>query len=181
MNADGPPSFAPGWYRYDANLRWWDGTQWGPFAPSPGQIPGAPAFQQTEEAQGRSIAVLCHLGFALGGFILPLVLYLIEEGKPNRNRFVCHHASEALNFLITFMLGWVLAFGVFFVSMFASLPEAGEPPPWGAFLTFPLIFGLAGASWVFGIMGAWKASKGQWWRYPVSIRFVARGIDWQNA
>lgn len=188
------PQFAPGWYPDGLHMRWWDGSQWGPFAPTPdGPIPGGPlgrpgyggpGYGQSEVERGKTLALLSHLGFALGGFILPLVLYLVEQGKPDRNRFVCHHASEALNFMITTMGIWIAAMGALFVSMFASIPSAGsttDSAPWAVFVMFPLMFLLMGASWVFGIIGAWKANNGEWWRYPINLRLVGRGIDWQNA
>jgi len=174
-----PPQFPPGWYADGPHLRWWDGSSWGPYAPS-----GPSAPFQSEEERGKAMAILSHLGFIAGGFILPLVLYLVEKGKPDRNRFVCHHACEALNFMITFMIAWIGSFVLFFVGMAVSIPTsdtASTTPPWGFFAFFPVMFGLMGLSYVFGILGMVRAGQGTWWRYPVTIRFVARGIDWRTA
>ncbi|MFN8051835.1 MAG: DUF4870 domain-containing protein [Acidimicrobiales bacterium] len=173
----GPPQFPPGWYPEGAHLRWWDGANWGPYAPA---TPTGPP--QSEEERGRTMAVVSHLGFIAGGFILPLVLYLIEKGKPDRNRFVCHHACEALNFAITFMVVWIGGF----VLMFATLPftvDTSDSPafPWPLAVLFPLMMLSMLSTYVFGILAMVRANKGVWWRYPVSIRFVGRGIDWRTA
>lgn len=128
------------------------------------------------------MAVLSHLGPFAGGFILPLILYLIEKGKPDRNRFVCHHACEALNFAITFYLCWFGGFIALFATSIASIPDSpNADPPVGIFVFFPLMFILMGLYFVFGIVGMIKAGKGVWGRYPVNIRFVGRGIDWRQA
>jgi uncharacterized Tic20 family protein len=128
------------------------------------------------------MAVLSHLGFAAGGLILPLVLYLLEKGKPDRNRFVCHHACEALNWSITFMGLWFGGFAVAVITMLATFPAAGEnAPPWAFFLMFPIMFGGMALSWIWGILAMVRANQGVWWRYPICLRLVGRGIDWQNA
>ncbi len=155
----------PGWYQdHTGYLRWWDGAGWGPYAPAP------PAPQESNQA----LSVLCHLGIVVGGVILPLVIYL-TEGK--KNAFIRHHAREALNFQITFLIvylgAFALFFGAFFVSMLSSIDGDGFS---GFFFPFPLIilvwFGAVGLA----IMGAVRANQRQWWSYPVAIRFV-KGDD----
>jgi uncharacterized Tic20 family protein len=149
----------PGWYGTDQGWRWWDGYAWGPLAPPP--VP--------EEESGKTMAVLCHLGIVLGGFVLPLVIYL-TEGK--RNGFVREHSREALNFQITFMILWFGAFVLFFVTAVAGTAGARSGPPVVFFLVFPLIMGLWIFALVCSILGAVRAGSGARYRYPVSIRFV---------
>lgn len=168
----------PGWYPDGGPLRWWDGQAWGPWAPAQPGLPGPP---ETEEQRGRSMAIVSHLGFLAGGFILPLILYLVEKDKPNRNRFVCHHACEALNWSITFMAVWLGGIVVMWGGMIASIGLSnGNAVPWPFFVFFPLMFVFMGLNWVFGIMGMVRANQGRWWRYPVCLRLVGRGIDWQQ-
>ena len=73
----GPPQFPPGWYPEGAHLRWWDGANWGPYAPA---TPTGPP--QSEEERGRTMAVVSHLGFIAGGFILPVWLYEEIRRRP---------------------------------------------------------------------------------------------------
>src|SRR5262245_21251917 len=89
----------PGWYPDPhGQVRWWDGhgwtdqTQLTPGAAGPGMAmygPGGP---------NKTLATVAHLGGLVGGFVTPLVVYLIDGGK---DRFVRHNAAEALNFQIT--------------------------------------------------------------------------------
>lgn len=168
----------PGWYPDGGPLRWWDGHAWGPWAP-PTAGTGLPPH--TEEERGRTMAVVSHLGF-VASFILPLVIYLVERGKPDRNRFVCHHACEALNWTITFTIVWVGSIFLMFGTMFATMPTQSENagPPLGFFI-FPLFFVMMGLNYGFSIMAMVRANQGVWWRYPICLRLVGRGIDWQHA
>jgi uncharacterized Tic20 family protein len=143
----------PGWY-WDGigNYRWWDGTQWGVVAPPPDPV-----------ESGRTLAIIVHFGALAGGFLLPLVVYL-TEGK--KNTYVKHHAAEALNFQITFMLIWVGCFVVFFVS---AVSDSSVAIAVMFLVALPAFLG----NYVLSILGAVRASQRRWWRYPVNIRFVA--------
>lgn len=110
--------------------------------------------------------MICHLGTVAGGFILPLAIYLSEG---NKNSFVRHHAREALNFQLTFLIaylvGAVLLFGSFFLSF------AGDSSFPGFISPFPLFSLIWLGSIGFSVMGAVRANQQQWWRYPIAIRF----------
>jgi uncharacterized Tic20 family protein len=159
----GPPSQPtappPGWYPDPTGTqRWWDGWQWGPAAPP-----------RSETAEGKSLALVAHLGVLAGGFLLPLVLRLTEGRK---NAFVRHHATEALNFQITFMLVWFTGFGLLIGTTFGEpTGHTTQAPPavYAIFLAMALLFV---ANVVFSILGCVRASQERWWRYPLSIRFV---------
>jgi uncharacterized Tic20 family protein len=110
---------------------------------------GAPAATGSDNS--KILVILAHLGCVLGGFILPLVIYLVEKRDP----FVRHHAAEALNFQLAVIVALVVSIPLMLLIV--------------GFFTFLAAMVL---NWVFGIMGAIKASQGQWWRYPVNIRFV---------
>ena len=153
----------PGWYTTDAGYRWWDGTTWGALAPP----------QPVDEiATGKTTSVLCHLGFLFGGFILPLIVYLIE-GK--NNAYVRHHSREALNFQITFTLVWMVMFIPMWLFMFIDLASRQTPrtgAPIGGFVFIGVALLAFAAMIGFSAMGAVRASQGVEWRYPVNVRFV---------
>ncbi len=151
-------SAPPGWYRdHTGYARWWDGTQWGPYAPPP----------PPRRDSSQTLSVLSHLGTVAGGVILPLAVYL-SEGK--KNSFVRHHAREALNFQLTFLIAYLGCFLLYFGSFILSLARDDSFP--GFFFPFPLMFLVWFGAIGFSIMGAVRASQGQWWRYPVAIRFL---------
>jgi uncharacterized Tic20 family protein len=168
MSQSGPvdPSSAatspPGWYPdRDGALRWWDGWSWGPAAPP---------------STNRTLAIITHLGPILGGFLLPLLVYLLCD---KNDRFVRHHAAEALNFSITLLLvqlgGSALALGGFVV-LAGGLNSGGAVAGFGVFVLVWVAFaGIVVASWVFAVIAAVAASRGEWYRYPVNIRFVKGG------
>jgi uncharacterized protein len=157
-----PPA---GWYHDGTTVRWWDGTSWGPVAP-PGSFESVPADPVRD---GSTLAVLCHIGQIVGAVVLALVIRL-TEGK--RNEYVRHHSSEALNFQLTFLIIWI---GGIFATIggavaFGDTADGdGSPSILLPFLALLAVFGVA---LVFAIIGAVSASRGQWWRYPISIRFV---------
>lgn len=170
-----PPQVAPppGWY-FDGNgQRWWDGAAWGPYAPQDGR---------SDVERGRGIATLSHLASFLGGFILPLIIYLMERNKPDRNRFVMHHVTESLNFQLTCLVTSLGGFVVFALGAFGGMALSGDDAiPVGFLAVWMLMVVLILAGYALGIVGAVQANKGEWWRYPVCIRFVGRGVDWQSA
>ena len=171
----GEPRFAPGWYPEGPHLRWWDGSQWGPYATG-----GPVAPPQSEIERGRMLALLGHL---VG--LLALILYLMEKDKPDRNRYLCHHACEAINHQITFMVVWVVGVVAFFATGVASIMSAGPDGhagfPTAVFVVWGVMVVLGMVNLVIAIVAAVRTYQGVWWRYPLTIRLVGRGIDWQNA
>lgn len=156
----------PGWYFDGRQQRWWDGVAWGPPAP---------------DSNDRTLATLSHLGAVFGGFLLPLVLYVIakDETRPQTRS----HAREALNFQITMLVVTGVAMIAMFTGLAASglLGASGEPEAIGAgvgvgfgifILFFVLVFAVSIAGLVFGIIGALRANKGVHYQYPLCIRFV---------
>jgi uncharacterized Tic20 family protein len=104
-------------------------------------------------------AMLCHIA-GLGGFIIPGVgcvvgPLIVWQMKKDLDPFVNHNGKEALNFQITMFICVVIAALLCFVCIgTVLLPVVG-------------IVDL-----VFLIIAAIKASNGEEYRYPVSIRFV---------
>ncbi len=110
------------------------------------------SVEQLSESDAKLWATLSHLGFIIGGFITPLVIWLIQKDK---SEYVAHHAKEALNFQITMAIAFVSCFILTFLVI-------------GIFL-LPLV---AIAGLVFGILALIEANKGNRYKYPVSIRLV---------
>lgn len=123
----------------------------GPTPPPPGQ-----PYQQSQPlspADEKLWATLIHIGGILFGFLPALIGYLILKDK---GPFIREHTATALNFQITLLIAYVV----------------------GTILTFVIvgIFILI-AAWiaaiVFGIIAAIKANNGEYYVYPVAIKFVS--------
>lgn len=171
----GPP---PGWYLDPTGVsRWWDGQAWGMAAhelapPVQAGAPGSPAAPYGPPRPNKTLAILSHLGVVLGGFILPLVIYLAAD---RNDAYVRHHASEGLNFSLSILVlqlgSFILFFGGF--ALTAASGSSGVFAGFGLFfLVWLLWLGVFVGALVFGIMAAVKASQGIWYRYPVTFRFV---------
>ena len=104
----------------------------------------------------RDWAVLSHLSafvmfLGIPALVGPLVMWLLRRDDP----YAEHHAKEALNFNISFLL-----YGI--VSAVLILVLVG-------LLLLPVVF----VTWfILVIRGAMRASAGEYYRYPFTIRFV---------
>ena len=120
----GPP---PGWYHDGSAMRWWDGATWGPVAPG-----GGP------NSDDRTLSILTHFGVHVGGFVLPLVFYLVaDDDKRPETRW---HAREALNFQLTFLVAYLGGFILFFVGLAASGAFGASGSEAGAGIGFGISF-----------------------------------------
>ena len=128
------------------------------FAPPPFQQPLALGPQAITE-DDRTMAMLCHLLSIFTGFLGPLVLWLV---KKDSSRFVDHHGKEALNFQLTFLLVSVCLGGAAIVLMFVFI----------GILLIPVLMILGVLALIAEIMATLAASRGEWHRYPCTIRFV---------
>ncbi|HVV73498.1 MAG TPA: DUF4870 domain-containing protein, partial [Verrucomicrobiae bacterium] len=98
-------------------------------------------------------SMLSHLSALLGvGFILPLVVYLAMRKE---SEFVACNAREALNFHISIFLYVLCCIPLMLVLI--GIPIA-------------ILIGLG--SLVLAIIATVKASDGQCYHYPLTIRFV---------
>jgi uncharacterized protein len=123
--------------------------QYGAPQPPPpyGYAAAAPLSPQDE----KNWALGAHLGVLLVSFVAPLVIWLVFKG---RGPFLEHHAKESLNFQITVMIA-------LFASAILSIV--------GIFLMLALIPWMI----VMPIIAAVKASNGEWYRYPLTLRLVS--------
>jgi uncharacterized Tic20 family protein len=98
--------------------------------------------------------VLCHLSAFLGvALILPLIVYLVTKDDPNST--IPGHAKETLNFHISLFIYAIIS-GILIVVVI------------GAFM----LGAIAIAGFILAIIGAVKASNGELYRYPLTIRLV---------
>ncbi len=105
----------------------------------------------------RNWATLSHLsGFVIflgiPSAIGPLVMWLLRRDQP----YAEHHAKEALNFNISFMIYGLLA-GLSILLLVGLLLLPAVLITW----------------FILTIQGALRASAGEYYRYPLTMRFVS--------
>lgn len=146
----------PGWYPdpQSGQLRWWDGQQWGQFAEGAQQPAAAPAQYGAATGSVQNPQQMAAIAHFLGvfGFIGPLIIWL-TSGK--QDPYVEDQSIEATNFHLTILIAYFISSLLCFVVIGILL----VPLVWIASIAFSVIGGLA-------------AQKGQWYRYPFSIKFI---------
>jgi len=116
-----------------------------------------PGFPSNEE---RNWAVFCHLGgfafyllgFALGHILVPLALWLM---KREGSAFIDENGREALNFQISVTLYAIVTGALCFVLV--------------GFVLIPVLMGF---HIVLMIVASVRASQGESYRYPLTIRLI---------
>lgn len=128
-----------------------------PFQPNPPYNPGSPYNagqpQPMSPSDEKLWATLINLGGLFFGFLAPLIGYLVLK---DRGPFVRAHSATALNFQLTLLIAYV-------AGTILSIVIVG-------------IFILIAAyilNIVLCIVAAVKANRGEWYQYPMSIRFVS--------
>ena len=155
-----PPPAAPGWYPdpYGGpSYRYWDGTRWTDALSSAIPPASAAASDTTTWAMGAHLSALAALLVGLP-FMGPLIIYLVKKDNP----FVRRHAAEALNFNLSvtiYAIGLAIAT---FILVFVFI----------GFLLIPLFVVLLAVWFVFVVLASVAASRGEEYRYPLTIRFV---------
>jgi uncharacterized protein len=127
-----------------------------PIEPEPMDIP--PQTNPPALAPDRTWDVLCHIS-ALAGFVVPfgnilgpLIIWLI---KKNEVPSVDAHGKESLNFQISVLIYMAVAAVLVLVV-----------------IGFFLLIGIAIAAIVLVVIASIKASNGELYRYPLTIRFL---------
>lgn len=106
--------------------------------------------------EDRTMALLAHLLTFVGGFIAPLIIWLVFR---ERSEFVDHHGREALNFQISLMI-WSFA-----AVVLSCIPLVNV-------LVVLLMMVGALVACVLVVVAAIEASKGRAYRYPGCLRLV---------
>jgi uncharacterized protein len=142
----------------------------GTWSPPPGGA--APAWGASPHPSGlssevRNWGLAAHLSAYLGAwvalaFLGPLVVWLL---KREEHPFVEHHAKEALNFNLSFLLygiiGGVVAIPIGLLTLGIGL------------IPIAIIAAVLVIAWlILPILAAVKAANGEGYRYPFTIRFI---------
>ncbi|WP_460947531.1 DUF4870 domain-containing protein [Spirosoma daeguense] len=124
--------------------------------PPPPYSPTPPV--QLSESDERMWAMLAHLialpgsFFLIGTVVAPVVVWQIYKDK---SAYIDYHGKESVNFQITMALATAISLLLMFV-----------------LVGFVLLF-IVGIVWaVFTIIAGIKANNGEYYRYPLSIRFI---------
>lgn len=104
------------------------------------------------------LALLAHLVLSLIAIIIPIIMWQV---KKDESPFLDDHGREAVNFQISLVI-WSIGFTL------ASIPVG--------LLTCGVGFVIALVPYVLGIVGMIQAStaanRGEFYRYPMTMRFV---------
>jgi uncharacterized protein len=100
----------------------------------------------------KTLAILSHILTFVGGFIAPLIIYLI---KKDESEFVSDHAKESLNFQITLCICFIISFILMIILI-------------GIFLVW--ILGILDL--ILVIIATIRASEGKLYRYPFNFRLI---------
>ena len=116
--------------------------------------PPPPPVSGDAQAEDRNIAMLTHISGIILGFIVPLIIWLVNKDKSDKG-WLNDQAKEALNFQITLLIVYVV----------------------GTILTVILIGALINlVAWltciVLSIMAALKVNEGVAYRYPFALRLI---------
>ena len=133
-------------------------TEHQPPPPGPWEQGDSPHAEPAATSEERNWAVAAHLGSFVAawvalGLLAPLAVLLF---KGNDSAFIRRQAVESLNFQLNALVYTV----VFFLLLFVLI----------GFVLLPLyaIFYL-----VTVIVGSVRASRGEDWRYPLTLRFIS--------
>jgi hypothetical protein len=121
--------------------------------PPPPQQPYGGSAQQLSPADEKLWSTLVHIGGILFSWIPALIGYLVLK---DRGPFVRAHTATALNFQITMFIAYVVG-GILSVVVI------------GLFI----LLAVWVVTIVFSIIAAIKANQGEYYTYPLSIRFVS--------
>jgi uncharacterized protein len=135
----------------------------GPGYPQPGYpaIPGAPGprapgyYGPQPPSDDRTWAMLGYLLTFVGGFIAPLIVYLV---KKDQSPFVRYHATQALNLALT---SAIYGIGLFVLAVIAAAASHGL-----SLLLALLYFPLGITFSVFLILAAVAANRFELYRVP---------------
>jgi len=139
-----------------------------PGALSPSALaPGGRGPSPLTPSNETTWSTVTHLSWLAGTFVglpllAPLVLFLVLR---ERGPFVRHHTAEALNFHLSLL---VYGVAVAVVGGLLTAVTLGIAAPLWALAGVVLVVGGAVLTVIAGI----ASSRGQWYRYPLTIRFV---------
>lgn len=104
------------------------------------------------DRDAQTHATLTHLSGMVSFFVIPLIVYLMQEDKSSA---LADAAREALNFQITLAIAWFCAIAAASILI--------------GFLLMPII-ALVGI--IFCVIAAVATSRGERYRYPLALRLI---------
>ena len=107
----------------------------------------------------RTIAMLTHLSGIILGFIVPLVMWLINKDKSDRG-FLISQSKEALNFQITLLFGYIIGMVLSIILI-------------GALLNFLLWIVCI----IFSVIAGLAANRGENYRYPLIGSLIEKRLS----
>ncbi|HEX3004798.1 MAG TPA: DUF4870 domain-containing protein [Angustibacter sp.] len=115
------------------------------------------------------MAIIAHVTM----FVLPVLVAIALRVTVGRSddRFTKHHTNEAMNAQLWFVIVWNLA-----AVPLIFFGEAEEPPGWAFAVSFPLFAAIWVGALVLCIRAALRASRGEYYRYPVPFRFTKGSV-----
>lgn len=130
-----------------------------------GPITGQPVSASDSKMWSMFSHLSAVLGYVVGagflGWVGPLVIFLMYK---DRDRFVRYNAAETLNAAIATVIAEVVL--SIAITIFAAVTFGIGS------IAFPLVWLPAVLHVIFAIIGAVKSNKGEYWNYPLNIRFV---------
>jgi uncharacterized protein len=134
-------------------------SQYQPYGANPYAAPARPDSSLTP-AQERSWATLTHVGVGAAtvlsagtlGFFAALAVYLVYK---DRGPYVRHNAANAMNIQLN-MLMWAIIGAVLVLVL----------------VGFLVLFLVPVVGVVLHVLAAVKASRGEWWNPPFTVRFI---------
>ena len=115
-------------------------------------------MEPMSNSEVRTWAMLCHLSvfagyvFPFGNFIAPLIVWQIKKDVAP---LIDDQGKESLNFQISVFLYFIVSLVLCFV-----------------IIGIPLLLALIVMDIVFPIIAGLKANNGEYYRYPMTIRFI---------
>ena len=106
--------------------------------------------------EDRTIALITHLSGIVAGFVVPLIMWLINKDKPEKS-WLTDQSKESLNFQITIVIAIVIAIILMTVTL-------------GLLFFLPALVGIVNI--VFCILGGVASNKGESYRYPFALRLI---------
>jgi uncharacterized Tic20 family protein len=114
--------------------------------------PQQPYLQPVSESDEKTWGIISHISIPFFGFIGPLIAYLIYK---DRSEWLKQVTTEALNFSILYSIAYIIS--IITISFVIGV------------ILCPLVFIVA---LIFCIMGTIAASKHEFYKYPINIRFI---------
>jgi uncharacterized protein len=127
----------------------------------------------------RKMAMLAHVLQLFGGFIAPLIIFLVKRDS----RFVRFHALQPLIWQCTLMVLTFIMMAGFMMTMIFTIPfeveqKHGGAPPVGFLVFFGGFWFFMMLHWVINLFLAIffgiKSYEGAWSRYPLIGRLAAK-------